>query len=190
MINFKPALIACAIALCTGLLRGQSPAVGADQGGQIEAKFPYFRIELPGGTYTVRLDAIASISTQKYILDGTARVTELNISTPGIMQPRFYYIEPLPVGPGTRGQELLDRAQSGADQVSRRLNPDDSESLGTRVVKSYPTTTHAGTIEYRLASLEELEQLHQSIEEAWLTRTAASVSAGENSGNEGGQDDQ
>src|SRR5882757_1770707 len=58
--------------------------------------FPLWKAELPGGSYLIARNAINAVSSQQYILDGVARVTEVNISTAGVFQPRFYYLEMLP----------------------------------------------------------------------------------------------
>ena len=81
---------------------------------------------------------------------------------------RFYYISPITdaaSGSGTgaaaarvaeRGAELLDKAARTA-----------GTGIHEMVVKKFPETTHARTIEYRLLSAEELTSLHQSIRSAW-----------------------
>ena len=42
---------------------------------------PMWRATLPGGTYSVALRSIVSVSTHEYVIDGAARVTEVNIDT-------------------------------------------------------------------------------------------------------------
>ena len=42
-----------------------------------------------------------------------------------------------------------------------------------KVIKTYPTTTHAHTVEYRLASKSDLQNLRQSLEQAWTTGRGA-----------------
>jgi hypothetical protein len=50
----------------------------------------------------------------------------------------------------------------------------ETDDVRTKVVKSYPTTTHAHTVEYRLVDRESLNKLFDSIEEAWLNGRAGS----------------
>lgn len=57
---------------------------------------------LPGGSYQVLVSAILSVSQHEYVVDGTARVIEVNIDTAGQFAVRFYYIEPA-VGAGPAG---------------------------------------------------------------------------------------
>ncbi len=129
-----------------------------------------WRAELPGGSFVVARNAINAISTQQYILDGGARVTEVNISIGGPFQPRFYYLEPIAATaaqtvPG--GQTIADRAQTQVQTAVNRVVPGDP--IWAKVVKNYPTTTHAGTIEFRLETREQLDKLYESLERTWMT---------------------
>lgn len=127
----------------------------------------YWKAEMPGGKYIVAHDSINGVSMQEYVLDGAARVTEVNVSTSGVMQPRFYYIEPLNVdAPTSAGGSVVDRAQSALEDAASRVVPGDP--VWAKVVKSYPTTTHAGTIEFRVESKEQLKNLYESLEDSWI----------------------
>jgi hypothetical protein len=107
------------------------------------------------------------VSIHDYVVDGVARVTEMNIETPGTTEVRFYYLEPLtPASPVGVGQSALDKVQELANEASGRLNPGD-EPPWEKVVKSYPTTTHAHTVEYRLDTLDDLQNLFNSAEQAF-----------------------
>ncbi len=124
----------------------------------------YWKADLPGGTYLVAHDSINSVSSQEYVLDGAARVTEVNVSTSGVFQPRFYFIEPISA-PGPVGQ-TAERALTAAQAAATRVIPGDP--IWAKVIKEYPTTTHSGTIEYRLETKAQLEALHTSLEDSWL----------------------
>jgi hypothetical protein len=131
-----------------------------------------WRAELPGGVYIVRLSAITSVSRHEYVVDGAARVTEVNIATAGSELARFYFIEPnTPKSPVAAGQRALNTIEGKAKEVSARVESDD---LRERVVKSYPTATHAHTVEYRLADKESLNKLFKSIEDSWLGERSGS----------------
>jgi multidrug efflux pump subunit AcrB len=126
-----------------------------------------WRCELPGGTYEVAIRSIVSVSTHEYVVDGTARVTELNIDTQGNMAVRFYYIEPLtPKSPLGVGQSALDKVSDLTKEVAERTGQDE---IWKRVVKNYPTTTHSHTIEYRLDSQDELKKAFTSVQTAFET---------------------
>jgi hypothetical protein len=131
------------------------------------SKTPMWRCNLPGGTYEVAIRSIISVSTHEYVVDGVARVTEMNIETPGAIEVRFYYLEPIvstsPIG---IGQSTLDKIQELATEANGRVNPGD-EPPWEKVVKNYPTTTHAHTVEYRLDSKDDVENLFNSAEQAF-----------------------
>jgi hypothetical protein len=128
-----------------------------------------WRADLPGGTYEVAIRSIISVSTHQYVVDGVARVTEMNIETPGSIEVRFYYLEPVvstsPIG---IGQSTLDKVQELANEASNRVNPGDSPPW-EKVMKSYPTTTHAHTVEYRLDSQDDVQNLFNSADQAFRT---------------------
>jgi len=124
-----------------------------------------WRCELPGGIYSVALRSIVSVSSHEYVVDAAARVTEVNIDTNGSMTARFYFMEPNTLtSPLGLGQSTLDKVQELAKEAADRTGQSD---LWRKVVKNYPTTTHAHTIEYRLDSKEQLKKLFESAETAF-----------------------
>jgi hypothetical protein len=130
-------------------------------------RIPLWRCDLPGGTYEVAIRSIISVSTHEYVVDGAARITEMNIDTPGSLSVRFYYIEPVvsnsPLG---IGQATMEKAQEIAGEVSSRVTSD-NQPVWEKVVKNYPTTTHAHTVEYRLSSKAQVLSLFNSAEQAF-----------------------
>jgi hypothetical protein len=147
---------------------GASPAPGATPGATPDpSRQPLWKCELPGGTYEVALRNIVSVSSHEYLVDSVARVTEVNVDTNGSMVVRFYYLEPTkPTTPSGIGQSAIDRAQDLTKEIAGRVGV---EQLWQKVVKNYPTTTHAHTIEYRLESKDQLTKLFTSVELAWRT---------------------
>jgi len=125
-----------------------------------------WRCDLPGGTYEVAIRTILSVSTHEYLVDGVARVTEMNIDTPGTLAVRFYYLEPVvPTSPIGIGQTTLDKVQELGEEAAGRVSP--GQPPWEKVVKNYPTTTHAHTVEYRLESKQQLQSLFNSAEQAF-----------------------
>jgi hypothetical protein len=123
---------------------------------------PIWKCTLPGGTYEVALRSITAVSSHEYLIDAGARVTEVNVATNAAMLVRFYYIEPAvpAIGPAAA---LADKAQTLATDALNRTGID----VWKKVVKNYPTTTHAHTVEYRLESKESLQALFNSVEQAF-----------------------
>ena len=130
-----------------------------------------WQADLPGGKYIVRLSAITAVSLHEYVVDNAARVAEVNIGTSGNETVRFYAIEPnIPKAPGNIGQSVIDKAEEKANELLNRTRMDETWQ---KVMKSYPTTTHAHTIEYRIPDRKTLQALFESIEESWLNQRAA-----------------
>jgi hypothetical protein len=127
----------------------------------------FWQASVGGGHYMVALDRISAISRHKYLLDGGIIVDEVTVDALGQALARFYFLAPVTDATGSaagsaaarivdRGRELIDKAAS---------------NLGTNVqnmvVKKFPETTHAHTIEYRVMSAEELSGLYNSVRTAW-----------------------
>ncbi len=147
------------------IAHGQTPSPSPSPSETPEPRLPYWRCELPGGTYEVAIRSIVSVSSHEYIVDGAARVNEINVDTLGNMSARFYYLEPTaaksPVGVG---QSAIDRISELAKEAGQRVGAD---QVWRRVVKTYPTTTHAHSIEYRVESEEQLKQIFSSAQSAF-----------------------
>jgi hypothetical protein len=74
---------------------------------------------------------------------------------------RFYFLEP--VGKDTpiaAGQVLINRAQDVSQQVASRVSPSAAQ---LQVVKNYPASTHAHTVEYVVQSAAALDSLYSSL---------------------------
>ena len=152
--------------LCGAMLQipvfAQAPAATPAPSGN-QAAIPLFRATLPGGTYEVAVRAIVAVTSHEYLIDGAVRVTEVNIDTTGSLLARFYYLEVnkpnMPLGIGSSTVEQAERLlKEGADKTG--------QDAWKRVVKNYPTTTHARTVEYRLENLEQLTKIYDSAEQA------------------------
>ncbi len=125
---------------------------------------PLFRCTLPGGSYEVAARAIVAVASHEYLVDGTVRVTEVNIDTTGSLLARFYFIEPaIPTTPGGVGTAVADKAQQLFQEAATRTDAE----VWKKVVKNYPTTTHARTVEYRVADKAQLTKIYSAAEEAF-----------------------
>lgn len=116
-------------------------------------------------------NTISSVSIHEYFLEGgVARVTEVSIGTIGSVQARFYVIDqglPTPAIPGA--SSAADFLEQKAREATERLNPGMGEA-SQKVTKSYPVTTHAHTVEYRLQSRDMLRRLFESAQSSWMMR--------------------
>ena len=125
---------------------------------------PLFRATLPGGTYEVAVKNIVSVSTHEYLVDGAARVTEVNIDTLGTLLVRFYYLEPnTPAAPAGIGTAAVEKAQQLVTKGAEKAGLD----AWKKVTKSYPVTTHARTVEYRLGTKDDIAKVFEAAEESF-----------------------
>jgi len=117
---------------------------------------------LPGGTYMVRIGTISSIARQRYVLDSGLEVNEVSVETTGAALARFYFIQPVAQKSNLNlATNTLNRVSELSQVAGQRSGLGDPNEV---VTKNYPTTTHAKTIEYRLASEAELDQLFASLQ--------------------------
>lgn len=127
-----------------------------------------WRCDTSAGTYEVLIRAMVSVSRHEYVVDNTTRVSEVNVDTQGNMAVRFYYIEPnTPKAPLGVGQSTLDRVSDLAKEAAQRTGADDAWK---RVIKSYPATTHAHTIEYRVDGDDQLKKVFESAQRSFETQ--------------------
>ncbi|MCE9519448.1 MAG: hypothetical protein K8R87_07845 [Verrucomicrobia bacterium] len=114
-----------------------------------------------GGHYLVKLNHINCASKHQYISDGVARVVEVTIGTDTAVVARFYFFEPAGKDtPLNAGQILLNRAQDTAQQAAARVSPN---AARLNVVKNYPASTHAHTVEYSVQDEATINSLYASL---------------------------
>ncbi len=125
----------------------------------------FWKASLPGGEYMVALDRISSVAKHTYVVDGAARVYEVTVADSSSAIARFYYIEPVTdKSPLNVGQVVLDRVRGTAKEATKRVGAGD---VWDQVVKNYPQTTHARTMEYRFNVRSNIDSLYTSITRAW-----------------------
>lgn len=138
----------------------------------VNAAKPFWRCNSPGGTYQVLASAILSVSSHEYVVDGAARVTEVNVDTSGQLTVRFYFIEgAVTSGPGGLGAATLGKVQGLLTEAAERSGTD----AWKKVVKSYPVTTHARTVEYRVGGKDSLNKIFASALKAMTTGKSDAV---------------
>lgn len=126
----------------------------------------FWKASLPGGQFQVPLDRIVSVSRHKYVLDGALIVDEVTVDTIGQALARFYFISPITDSTsGNSAAGLVNRGRELVDKAAQRVGT----GVQNMVVKKYPETTHAKTIEYRLLTAEDLTALLGSVTSAWET---------------------
>ncbi|WAC20164.1 hypothetical protein OVA24_02070 [Luteolibacter sp. SL250] len=133
--------------------------------GEMSSVKGFWQVRLAGGEYAVSTERITSVSRHSYVLDGTLLVDEVTIDTTGQALARFYFLSPIgannSVG-GTAGA-VMERGKGILDAAGQRTGVE----TDNMVIKKYPDTTHAKTIEYRLTTQAELTNLFNSAKQAW-----------------------
>ncbi len=153
----------------------RSPAVFAQQKGETISGSPAFawRAELPGGTYMVSLAALRHISVHEYLVPGVGKITEMTVDAGGSVSSRFYAVGlPDAQTPSNLGQTMVDRAKEALNEARDRM---DASGITRSVVKDYPSTTHAHTVEYFISSPESVRKLYQNLERAWMSGRGDSI---------------
>lgn len=151
----------------TAIAQNSAPATPASPNQEEVTRDGLWDGKLAGGSYLVRCTQILALSKHEYVADGTARVVEVNLTMNSNMTVRFYYLEPVRLEGGGvvgAGQQAIDKARELMKDAASRVSP----SLTTpKVVKSYPASTHAHTVEFVLPSEERLNSLHASLERSF-----------------------
>jgi hypothetical protein len=130
----------------------------------------FWQASVGGGHYMVALDRISAISRHKYLLDGAIIVDEVTVDALGQALARFYFLTPVSSaltgnGLGNAASRIVERGRDIIDNKAADAGTD----VHNMVVKKFPETTHAHTIEYRVLSAEELGALYNSVRTAWET---------------------
>jgi hypothetical protein len=123
-----------------------------------------------GGNYIVRANQIIALSKHEYISDGVARVVEINLTLNSAQIVRFYFLEPYKPDTGSStlgaGTQALEKAKGLFEQAAGRVSPD---LVTPKVVKNYPVSTHAHTVEFVLKEEARLNTLYGSLERSFRT---------------------
>lgn len=147
-----------------------TPASGTDKA----APNRFWQATLTGGNYMVALDKITSVSRHKYLLDGTLIVDEVTVDTVGQALARFYFVSPVTdAAPKNVAADLAERGRELLDKSAQHVGVD----VQNMVVKKYPETSHAKSIEYRILTEPELTGLYNSIHGAWESGKGRQFSA-------------
>ena len=143
---------------------------GQQQQGDEATKDGIWDGRFKGGNYLVRCNSIIGLSKHEYVADGVARVVEVNLTLGSSQIVRFYFLEPAKPETGSTAAEAamnaLDRAKNMVEQATSRISPTLTEP---KVVKTYPASTHAHTVEFVLKEEARLNSLFQSLERGFRT---------------------
>ncbi len=168
-------ILALMAALLACPLHAQTPvpdptATGKPATGDSAQPNRFWTANVGGGQYMVAIERISAISRHKYLLDGNIIVDEVTVDALGQALCRFYFLSPVTDamkgnGLGAAASRIVDRGREVLDKTAGDAGSD----LHNMVIKKFPETTHAHTIEYRVLSAEELTGLYNSVRTAWET---------------------
>ena len=144
-----------------------TPAAAAQNTAETDGNHRFWVANLPGGQYMVALDHLTAISRHSYAIpEAGLIVDEVTVDTNGQGLARFYFSSPITEGVNNNAvANVTARAKELIDYAGQRAGTD----LHKMVIKKYPETTHARSIEYRLLSADELGALYSSVSSAWQT---------------------
>lgn len=127
----------------------------------------FWQCNINGGEIMVAVDRIGAISKTQYLLDGGLLCTEVVIDTLGGQSlTRIYHVVPATEAvAGNAATKIVDRAKEVLDNSSARAGM----KLHELVQKTYPATTHAHTVEFRVMQLADLEALYASLKATWTS---------------------
>ena len=161
-------------------------AVSVDSKGLKNNKLFGIEFVESGLSYYGKAAAIQSLSLQEY-QSGPFIVTEMVIDMAGSpSQLRIYHTELI------TGQDIQSRLPDEAANTINRPPPPAVQSLidrgrkdmnkaaATRVVKDYPTATHAHTLEFRLALKQDLEDLYRMFRQRYARKAKEETPENEN----------
>ncbi len=138
-----------------------------------------FGVTFPGGvSFYGRAEMVYAISLQRY-QTGPYLVTEMVVDMAGVTsQFRVYATEPF--DPNSLQQKLPDEVPSGFAQnkgvpsgvqkLADRGTEAASKTESGLVVKDYPLSTHAKTIEFRLGKAEDVRELYEAMLDLYTRR--------------------
>ena len=86
------------------------------------------------------------------------------IDTTGVSLARFYFIEP--VSSDTKFN-VVQRLQATIGKAQDKAGEYSGTKVDELAQKTFPHTTHAKTVEYRILTEQELNALYKSVYRAW-----------------------
>jgi len=137
----------------------------------------FWQCQTPTGSFIVPIQRIASVGIHEYVVDGGFYVTEVTVDTVGSVIARFYYGEPYQGAEhGNIGALMRERSDALLEAAGERT---DGAAQDNIAVKNYPATTHARTVEFKIARRSDLVALYESASNALLTGRGSKFTIGQ-----------
>ncbi len=153
-------------ALATPALSQQQPQTPPTNNGEAttDGWRGYLAINYKGGRFVMPYSRIVSVSRHEFIVDGGGKVYELTIDTTGSVIARFYYLETTLANVPLSSAKILNNRLEDLTKRAEQRTGQDARS----VVKHYPDTTHARTVEFNVANQSHLDRIYDHIIREWI----------------------
>lgn len=153
-----------ALPLAAAAQNTTTPAAQGTGDSVVDGWRGYLSIDYYGNKFIMPYARIVSISQAEYLVDGGGKVIEFTIDTTGQTTARFYFLDTaLSDTPLNAGQIINNRAKGLLNRAGEKTGVDTRS-----VVKHYPDTTHAKTVEFNLRAKGHLQVLMNHITEEWI----------------------
>ncbi len=163
----KPLPLLLSSALCLFLV----PALPAQTNSPTDSSeklLDFWEFLHPGGTALVSLAEITAIDVHSYLIEGGFRVWELNVCDKSSFALRIYSVEKLEPSDAVAGIKSATRkAEEAAEKIASKITDDEPWK---KVVKDYPTTTHAKTVEFRVDKKETVLEIYKHVRQSWVSK--------------------
>ena len=160
-----PIILSFALCLC---LSPTLPAQTNSPTDSSEKLLDFWEFLHPGGTALVSLAEITAIDVHSYLIEGGFRVWELNVCDKSAFALRIYSVEKLEATDSVASLKSASRkAEETAEKAAEKLGAEDPWQ---KVVKDYPTTTHAKTVEFRVDKKETVLEIYKHVRQSWVTK--------------------
>jgi hypothetical protein len=142
---------------------GQPPAT--PQGTQAqEAWRGFLSIDYRGGRFVMPYAHIVSISRASFLIDGGGKVHEVTIDTQGGVIARYYFLESLLENNPLNAAQIVNARMKSLGNLAEQRTGEEAR----QVIKHYPDTTHAKTVEFNLTHLEHLDAIFGHVTRKWI----------------------
>ncbi len=143
---------------------GQPGTGQGSDGGVAEGWRGYLSIDYQGGRFVIPYTRIVSISRHSFIIDGGGKVHEVTIDTSGGVIARYYFLESLLENNPLNAAQIVNTRMKNLGNLAEQRTGEDAR----QVVKHYPDTTHAKTVEFNLSRLEHLDAVFGHVTRKWI----------------------
>ena len=128
---------------------------------------PVWEFQAPGGHYSVRLDRISSLSWHSYLIEGGSRVTELNLGE----HAASHFLRIYAIASVGASDDAAAPARTSANVAAGKITEAGSrQEPWEKIVKDYPVTTHAHTVEFRVSDASTVKSVFSQALAAWSTQ--------------------